>query len=83
MVEGKESIESFNFTTYNPWSEISLVNAPTARNLHMSVWTGNEMIVWGGGTGLNTVGMYNPSLDEWTTMSTISAPQGRYWSQMV
>jgi hypothetical protein len=37
---------------YNPstntWVTTSLTNAPTARALHTAVWTGNEMIVWGG-----------------------------------
>ena len=35
--------------------------APTARRLHTAVWTGNEMIVWGGednGAALNTGGRY-------------------------
>ena len=27
------------------------VNAPTARSLHTAVWTGTEMIVWGGYDG--------------------------------
>ena len=49
---------------YNPttdsWSETSLTNAPSERVFHTSVWTGGEMIVWGG-TGLydfNTGGRY-------------------------
>jgi hypothetical protein len=30
------------------WAATSTVNAPTARDLHTAVWTGSEMIVWGG-----------------------------------
>ena len=38
---------------YNPgtdsWTATSTTNAPTARYVHTAVWTGSEMIVWGGG----------------------------------
>ena len=40
---------------------------------HTAVWTGSEMIVWGGdhsGSLLNTGGRYNPSTDSWTATST-------------
>jgi hypothetical protein len=30
------------------WTATSTINAPTARFGHTAVWTGNEMIVWGG-----------------------------------
>ena len=37
---------------YNPgtdsWTATSTTNAPTARHCHTAVWTGSEMIVWGG-----------------------------------
>jgi N-acetylneuraminic acid mutarotase len=38
----------------------STTNAPVARYLHTAVWTGNQMIVWGGSNGpyLNTGGLY-------------------------
>jgi N-acetylneuraminic acid mutarotase len=65
------------------WTPTSLINAPSARNLHTAVWTGSEMIVWGGhffdGTHhvLNTGGKYNPSTDSWTVTSTANAPSAR------
>jgi N-acetylneuraminic acid mutarotase len=73
---------------YNPttdtWRPISTVNAPSPRTwmFQSSVWTGTEMIVWGGAnSGLTqTYGdgaRYNPTTDTWTTMSTIDAPQAR------
>ena len=41
---------------YNPstntWAQISTVNAPTARWHHSAVWTGNQMIIWGGSNGV-------------------------------
>ena len=37
---------------YNPntdtWTATSLANAPTPRADHTAVWTGVEMIIWGG-----------------------------------
>ena len=63
------------------WTATSTTNAPSARSGHTAVWTGSEMIVWGGGasgpTYLNTGGRYNPSTDSWTATSTTNAPVGR------
>ncbi len=61
------------------WTTISTINAPAPRASHTAVWTGNEMIVWGGygGTYLNTGGRYDPSTDSWTAISTINAPAPR------
>ncbi len=65
---------------YNPstdsWTATSTVNAPTARDYHTAVWTGTEMIVWGGFS--NTGGRYNPSTDSWMATAITSAPTGRY-----
>jgi N-acetylneuraminic acid mutarotase len=69
---------------YNPstntWTATSTTNAPVGRELHTAVWTGNEMIVWGGerfGSYLNTGGRYNPTTDTWSATSTINSPTGR------
>jgi hypothetical protein len=35
----------------NTWEPVSLQNAPTARSEHTAVWTGSEMIIWGGTHG--------------------------------
>ncbi len=45
----------------------------------MVVWTGNEMIVWGGygGPFLNSGGRYNPVTDSWAATSTVNAPSPR------
>jgi N-acetylneuraminic acid mutarotase len=61
------------------WAATSLTNAPSARNSHTAVWTGSEMIIWGGwnGPALNTGGRYDPTTDSWTTTSTASAPTAR------
>jgi len=63
------------------WIPTSITNAPAARFYPTAVWTGSEMIVWGGvGIGnayLNTGGTYNPSTDSWTATSTTNAPDAR------
>jgi N-acetylneuraminic acid mutarotase len=62
------------------WTATSTANAPEARAYHAAVWTGSEMIVWGGAglfALLNTGGKYNPSTDSWTVTSTTNAPSGR------
>ena len=65
--------------TDNSWTATSITNAPAARSSHTAVWTGSEMIVWGGygGTYLNTGGRYDPSTDSWAAISTINAPAPR------
>jgi len=59
------------------WREERLIGP---RSSHSAVWTGSEMIVWGGlndGNELNTGGRYNPITDSWQTMSIDMAPQAR------
>jgi N-acetylneuraminic acid mutarotase len=70
---------------YNPntdsWTATGTATAPTARELHTAVWTGSEMIIWGGfdgSNGVNTGGRYNPSTDSWTATSTANTLAGRY-----
>ena len=44
----------------NAWTALAAQNSPAARVLPAAVWTGSEMIIWGGsnGTALNTGGRY-------------------------
>jgi N-acetylneuraminic acid mutarotase len=72
---------------YNPstnsWTATTTTNAPTARFGHTAVWTGSEMIVWGGRHSPfpppeNTGGRYNPTIDSWTATSTTDTPAGRF-----
>ena len=66
---------------YNPstnsWTATSTNNAPVGREFHTAVWTGSEMIVWGGGSYQNTGGKYNPGTDSWTATDITRAPGGR------
>jgi N-acetylneuraminic acid mutarotase len=83
---------AFDFTTlntgakYDPqtdsWTPISGINAPAARMSFPSLWTGTELIVWGGfvltpDTGSDTGARYNPTTDTWTPMQTTNAPTPR------
>lgn len=64
----------------NMWSAVSVTGSPTARTDHTAVWTGTEMIIWGGFNGaqtLNTGGRFTPALNSWATVSTASAPAPR------
>jgi len=46
-----------------------------ARYRHAAVWTGSEMIVWGGVAGGSLpVGRYDPATNQWTSMTSLSAP---------
>jgi N-acetylneuraminic acid mutarotase len=69
----------YNAST-DSWVTTSTANAPSGRADHTAVWTGSEMIVWGGYDGssfVNTGSRYDPLTDSWTTTDTTSAPAGR------
>ncbi|WP_395373478.1 Kelch repeat-containing protein [Marinicella sp. W31] len=55
--------------------------APIGRTEHVAVWTGNEMIVWGGlddtFSVVNTGGRYNPMTNTWQDTDTIQSPPPR------
>jgi N-acetylneuraminic acid mutarotase len=67
--------------TDNTWSATTTANAPEARRHHTAVWTGSEMIVWGGYSFpprvFNSGGRYNPSTDSWAATSITNAPSAR------
>ncbi len=79
------------FRAYDPWTATSTTSCPTARTNHTAVWTGSEMIVWGGKSGTtyyNTGGMYVPATNNWTATSTTGAPTARHlhtavWSDVI
>ena len=72
--------------TPDTWTATSTTNAPVGRSSHTAVWTGSEMIIWGGGTTNGLVyngGRYNPSTDGWTATSTTNAPSRRAYHTAV
>ena len=70
---------------YNPqlnsWTATTTTNAPDGRVTHTALWSGSEMIVWGGSAEssnyFNTGGRYDPVADTWLATSTVNAPDGR------
>ena len=79
---------------YNPsgdtWKPMTTKNAPSARVDFPAVWTGREMLLWGGFTDthsryqgyhahaqLNTGGRYAPSSDSWKSITAAGAPSKR------
>jgi N-acetylneuraminic acid mutarotase len=57
------------------WEPTSITDAPSPRNGHTAIWSGTEMIAWGGNDGfndLNTGGKYNPGTDSWIAMTSIA-----------
>jgi N-acetylneuraminic acid mutarotase len=74
--------EKYDPSTDN-WTATTTIQAPAGRAFFTAVWTGNEMIVWGGSSFdgtfhyWNTGGRYNPSTDRWLPTSTTNAPDGR------
>src|SRR6202035_4522857 len=75
--------EGANGCTDDTWT--ATAGPPDGRLGHTAVWTGSEMIIWGGSRSegilgvsyLNTGGRYNPSTDSWTATSIATAPDGR------
>src|SRR6266536_5185244 len=70
---------------YNPvansWAAVTDTGAPSARYAHTAVWTGSEMIIWGGYDGvsaLNAGGHYNPATDIWAATTPNSPPTARF-----
>jgi len=68
--------------TDDTWTATSTIGAPSARQAHTAVWTGAEMIIWGGITQ-HTGGRYHPSTDTWMATSTTNAPSGRQFHTAV
>lgn len=70
---------------FNPSSGTNGTWTPTsasplaARMGHTAVWTGTDMIIWGGvyGTYYGDGARYNPSTDTWATISNVNAPSAR------
>ncbi|HZN03316.1 MAG TPA: MopE-related protein [Candidatus Polarisedimenticolia bacterium] len=61
------------------WTPVSTGNVPERRSGHSAVWTGGQMLVWGGTSlsRLNSGGRYDPATDSWTPTAVSFSPPGR------
>jgi hypothetical protein len=82
IVWGGNTNTGFRYDTgTDAWTAMSTTDAPSARRMNATVWTGSEMIVWGGASpgnlALDTGARYDPMTDSWMPMSTNNAPSPR------
>ena len=63
------------------WVDGTSTDQPTSRYRHSTVWSGSELIVWGGNSHgnvyLSSGGRYHPVEDRWTVVSTVGMPTAR------
>jgi hypothetical protein len=66
-------------TIAESWQPQSNGTAPSGRISHTAVWTGTEMIVWGGYNSgyLGDGGRFNPTSNSWTAVTATGAPSAR------
>lgn len=84
---GRNSVSQYNSSggVYNPVADLWRSTgtngaAPAPRSRHTAIWTGTEMIIWGGYDGVTNFGdgyKYNPVTETWSVISTANAPSGR------
>ncbi len=64
------------------WTSLASATGPvpSVRASHTAVWTGTDMIIWGGADAaqLGDGARYTPSLNVWTTLQSAGAPSPRY-----
>jgi len=72
------------------WVATSTTGAPSPRTADAVVWTGTEMLVWGGGSVDDPVveprddgALYSPDSDDWRPMATDGAPSERAGASVV
>ncbi len=69
------------------WTEITTAGKPAAAHEGSAIWTGTELVFWGGvnanSESINTGARYNPTTDTWTAMSTTGAPVARSHAKAV
>ena len=74
---------------FDSWSPIPTQRAPSARTGHVVVWTGSELIVWGGygpGEYTNPLGdgaRYNVATDTWAPVAAAGAPTPRTFATAI
>ncbi len=74
----------------NDWTPVATAGGPQGRWRHKAVWTGTEMIVWGGSTSnvdtyvyTATGSRYNPVNSTWTALTTGGSPAARMLPNLI
>jgi hypothetical protein len=67
---------------HDTWRSVPVTSATAeARENHVAIWTGSEMIVWGGrgptGSFVSSGGRFDPQFDVWRSVSTANVPSAR------
>jgi N-acetylneuraminic acid mutarotase len=63
------------------WSPMAVPGGLVGRRDHIGVWSGSEMLVWGGISGETVDGdgaRYQPDTDTWTPIAKTGAPTARH-----
>jgi N-acetylneuraminic acid mutarotase len=76
-----QGLQVFHTVPAPPWVNGTTTDVPTARFGHTTVWTGQQLLVWGGdlGGGVYSAGggAYATASDLWQNFSTFRAPTAR------
>ena len=74
-----DNIQSVSVTADSWLNTSNVTNTAELRSEHTAIWTGTEMIIWGGVSSayLDTGAKYNPTTDSWTSIETTDAPDAR------
>ena len=77
----EKGFQLFSTSVASAWMNGAAADEPSARFGHTAVWTGEEMIVWGGnlvsGVFSSSGAIYSPETDRWNTLSPVNAPEAR------
>ena len=68
------------------WTAVQTSGAPSARSGHVVVWTGTEMLIYGGedaSGALSSGGAYDVSANKWRSLNTAGSPVARANSRAV
>lgn len=76
-----QGLQLFQTVPAPPWVNGTATGVPSARFGHSAVWTGQQLLVWGGDLGGASYsasgGAYATASDSWATFSSFQAPSGR------
>jgi N-acetylneuraminic acid mutarotase len=69
------------------WEAVDTAAAPQSRGMTTAVWTGHEMLIWGGVNGdravINSAGAYDPVAKKWREVNTVDAPTPRRYHSSI